>query len=155
VKNPETGKIRLAAMPLREIDRRASSRDSRRNAIGSVPADQADEFVQAVAERLRALGVPCDAYVKRIGRTESRRIELLPCPLAEEIRALDPKRRPEPIGIFLEPLEGTESLGVWIYFTVRRRALTRFRRFCLDHLFDVESADQERLKRRRNPYDAG
>lgn|GEM_PF-4290996 len=93
--------------------------------------------MRAVAERLHALGVPCDAYVKRIGRSESRRIELLPCPLAEEIRALNPKRRPEPIGIFLEPREWSDEMGVWIYFTVRRKALTRFRRFCLDTLFDV------------------
>jgi hypothetical protein len=129
-----------------EIAYHSWNSDSRRNALGIVRKDDIPSFLNDFIAACNEAGVEASSRIQRIGHFQSQRFEMYSASLQKEIDELN-KRPVGVLGLFLEPVvivnpdgtkhEDPDRMVVWIYFTIKKKALTRFRKFLISHVISI------------------
>lgn len=112
-----------------------ASIDDKRNALGSFESGSLESAAQAIEEALKIKGFNYHSYTERVGQYRNFRIELNDCMLVQEVKLLQRQNVSHyPIGIYLEEIFPNQYM-VWIYRTIRKKAITSFRHFLFKEIF--------------------
>ncbi|MGV2886032.1 hypothetical protein [Paenibacillus taichungensis] len=140
-------KAKLIGIEPRQMSEMAWNRDSRRNILGAIKKENLETFIEDFIKACEAAGLSCSASVKHRGYVRENRIEISNDQLQQEIDGLS-KKPVGVLGLFFDeasiyPPDGTkvsdpEHLVLHIYYTIKKKSLTRFRSFLLTHIVVIE-----------------
>ncbi|RRJ54706.1 hypothetical protein EHV15_34480 [Paenibacillus oralis] len=140
-------KAKLIGIEPRHLSAMAWNRDSRRNVLGVIKRENLEAFVEEFTKACEAAGLSCSPFIKDIGYVRANRLEIFNDRLQKDIDSLS-KKTVGVLGLFFNEAttyqpDGTKLpdlgyLELHIYYTIKRKSLTRFRKFLLDHIVEVE-----------------
>jgi len=144
-------KAKLVAIDSSKLSEIAAGRDSRRNVIGILKKDLLDSFIADFIKACEEAGVSGSSWTKHIGFRKEHRLQINNEDLQKEIDALN-TRPVGPLGLFFSEytiyqpggnkIKDPEHLVLLIYYTINKKALTRFRNFLLTNIIVVESKEE-------------
>jgi hypothetical protein len=128
-----------------EVEYGSHSKDSKRNYLGFIYKKDVEAFVQAFSQACKEQGETVEVW-KRYGY---ERLTFSYSPLIAEVIELSKGKIGEVSILFEEPITGyagvrmhsikdMDRLMVFIGFNVTNKALTRLRKFLLEHVIEVQ-----------------
>ncbi|WP_145949544.1 hypothetical protein [Paenibacillus sp. Y412MC10] len=139
----------MRRLSVEEIERNCYMKEDKRRALGTIAVKDIDLFLANIAAEMERRNIRYHNYIQRVGLHHSHRFEFGTCEETIEIRNLS-KANLGAIGIFFEYPNTDERSGpfsmvkdesryiVWIYHTIKGKALTIFRKFLLNSILFYE-----------------
>ncbi|WP_240416506.1 hypothetical protein [Paenibacillus periandrae] len=126
-----------------------NNRDLKRQALGTISKNELNLFCEKASAILESMDIRSQIYVKRVGLHDSPRFEIGSCSAVNEILTIS-NEKVTSIGLYFEhplteafPAQHSKNKNedryiVWVYRTIKGKALTVLRKFLLNSIIYYE-----------------